>query len=119
MSDKQGMEGSLAFTIDEIAEALKKVMEIGMEALCTFNACLICSNATEDSKPLHLQKEDNLVHLGEVSELNKTDIELEKTFEGCIESSDKKCHVTREVVSMIMHSTADYNQAAVYNIAKG
>lgn len=53
MSDKQGMEGSLAFTIDEIAEVLKKVVETGMEAMCTFNACLICSNATEDSKPLH------------------------------------------------------------------
>lgn len=36
--------------------------------------------------------------MGEISELNKTDIELEKTFAGCIESSDKKCRVTREYI---------------------
>lgn len=98
MSDRQSAEDGLTYTIDEILESFKKVADIGREVLCTFNACLICSNATNDSKPLHLKKEDNLVHLGEVSELNKTDIELEQTFAGCIESSDKKCHVAREYI---------------------
>lgn len=98
MSDKQGIEDGLTYTVDEILESLKKVLDIGREAMCTSNACLICSNATEDSKPLHLKKGDNLVHLGKISELNKTDIELEKPFAGCIESNDKKCHIANEYI---------------------
>lgn len=95
MGDKRKMgESNQTYMVDEVIEALKKAADIVKEAACTFNACVICSKATESSEPVHLKKGDNLVHLGTVSELNRTDIELEESFAECTASDDKICCIT-------------------------
>ena len=55
MSDKQGMEGSLAFTIDEIAEALKYIPAPLDELEGVQNAAPV-SPILENAKPKTIEK---------------------------------------------------------------
>ena len=57
------------------------------------NACVICTNATDDSIPVHMKNVEGLVHLEDVVELNKTIIEMEENFKGCKKASDGKCKI--------------------------
>ena len=60
------------------------------DTLCNCNACVICSNATLTSPPVHIKGGDTLIHLENFEELNKTTIELESCFEGCRKSPNGK-----------------------------
>ena len=60
---------------------------------CTCDACVICTNATLDSVPVHIKNEDGVVHLSDISELDKTNIELEKSFAGCTKDGNGKCRI--------------------------
>lgn len=62
-------------------------------SLCTCNGCVICSNALEKEVTVHIKDEEGQIYLGDLKELNKSNIELEKSFEGCIRSDDNKCHI--------------------------
>ncbi len=79
--DKQGIK-------DEV-----KKKEKTTDTPCTCNARVICTNATSDSVPVHIKNDDGLVHLSDIAELNKTNIELERGFDGCTKSTDGKCKI--------------------------
>ncbi len=64
------------------------------ECVCT--ACVLCTNATEDSEPLHMKKEDSLIHISGISRLNKTDIEIDGWFRGCKKAD--ACTVDKESI---------------------
>ncbi len=65
------------------------------DTLCNCNACVICSNATLTSPPVHIKGGDTLIHLENFEELNKTTIELESCFEGCRKSPNGKCKIDK------------------------
>lgn len=77
---------------DEFKDAVKK-KEKTTDTPCTCDACVVCTNATSDSVPVHMKNKEGLVHLGDIVELNKTNIEVEKSFEGCTKSLDGKCKI--------------------------
>ena len=77
-----------------VSEVLNEVMKtLGCCSLCTCNARVICTNATEDSAPRFIQIEDGRIHIGKAEELNRTNIAISRNFEGCEMASDGKCHI--------------------------
>lgn len=86
--------GILSYSILEIINAIKKAQE--NDSLCTCEACVICTNATEDSLPHHMKKGDGLIHMGNIEEVNKTNIEICENFEGCTKSPDSQCYIAEK-----------------------
>lgn len=84
----------LKYSALEVMEAVKKIAE--SDSICTCEARVICTNATEDSLPHHMKNGEGLIHMGNIEELNRTNIELCENFEGCMEASDKKCLITEK-----------------------
>lgn len=80
-----------------VSEAIKAAyLVLENDSICTCKARVICTNATEDSKPHHMKTEDGLVHMGNIEELNRTNIEPSDNFEGCTKSSDGKCMIAQK-----------------------
>ncbi len=76
---------------EKVLEALKSLPEIDFPCIC--NATVICSEATEESKPVHIKVDEGTVHLAGLRELNKTDIQLEENFLGCKKSESDSCYI--------------------------
>ncbi|MFG6335928.1 MAG: hypothetical protein K1W20_10785 [Lachnospiraceae bacterium] len=86
---------------DIIVYAASVALETAIQALksdsvCTCEARVICTNATEDSMPHHMKTEEGLVHMGNIEELNRTNIEPCENFEGCTKSPDGKCMIAQK-----------------------
>lgn len=101
LADTIGTDNDNKNTADTIlycvSEILKMVMETAeSDSVCTCEARVICTNATEDSKPHHMKAEDGLVHMGNIEELNRTNIEPCENFEGCTKSPDGKCMIAQK-----------------------
>ena len=93
-SDNKNTADTILYCVSEI---LKMVMETAeSDSVCTCEARVICTNATEDSKPHHMKAEDGLVHMGNIEELNRTNIEPCENFEGCTKSPDGKCMIAQK-----------------------
>lgn len=60
-----------------------------IDAPCHCGARVICSKAIEEAEPLHIIKEEQLVHLQGLVILNKTDTRLDGVFSGCIAGTEK------------------------------
>ena len=84
----------LRYSALEVMEAVKKIAE--SDSICICEARVICTNATEDSLPHHMKNGEGLIHMGNIEELNRTNIELCENFEGCTEASDGKCLITEK-----------------------
>ena len=82
------------YSIYEVISTLKKTWE--SDSLCTCKARVICTNATEDSVPHHMKHGDGLIHMVNIVELNKTNIEISENFEGCTKSPDGKCYIAEK-----------------------
>lgn len=82
------------YTVQEVIEAVRK-SSMG-DSICTCKARVICTNAIEGSVPHHIKKGDGLVHMGNIEELNRTNIEICDNFKGCKKSSDEKCNITKK-----------------------
>ncbi len=57
-------------------------------------ACVICTNAPNNSSTVHLVKDEKRVAAGGLSELNRKDILMDIPFAGCSAAADKVCRVT-------------------------
>ena len=80
-----------------VSEAIKAAyLVLESDSICTCKARVICTNATEDSKPHHMRTEEGMVHMGNIEELNRTNIEPSDNFEGCTKSSDGKCMIAQK-----------------------
>lgn len=84
----------LKYTVSEVIDAIMKVME--SDSVCTCEARVICTSATENSAPHHMKNGDGLIHMGNIEELNKTNIEICENFEGCTKSPDGKCYIAEK-----------------------
>lgn len=83
-----------AYTTQEIIEAVKKIAE--SDSICTCKARVICTSATAGSVPHHMKNGEGLIHMGNIEELNRTDIEICENFEGCTRSQDGKCNIAKK-----------------------
>ncbi len=92
--DAENITDILVYSIEEIMEAVKKIAQT--DSICTCEARVICTNATEDSAPHHMKNGEGLVHMGNIEELNRTNIELCENFEGCTKSPDRKCMIAHK-----------------------
>ena len=84
----------ISYSISEVLYATMRTL--GSDSLCTCNVCVICTKATEDSVPHHMKSGDGLIHMGHIEELNRTNIEINKNFEGCKMSADGKCYIAEK-----------------------
>ncbi len=82
------------FTQEENKTAI--MVEELMEEPCVCGACVMCSNATVDSVPVHMLKEGKKVEMSGLAELNKKDILMDMPFAGCKTTEDKICGVKAE-----------------------
>lgn len=87
--------GIMTHAISEVIDALKKAQE-NSDSICTCEARVICTCATEDSIPHHMNGGDGLIHMGNIEEINKTNIEICENFEGCTKSPDSKCYIAEK-----------------------
>ncbi len=81
-------------SVPKIMEKVKEITE--SDSVCTCKARVICTNATKDSVPHHVKNGEGLIHMGNIEELNKTNIELCENFEGCTKSPDGKCMIAQK-----------------------
>lgn len=51
---------------------------------CDCEAQIICTKASEDAGPLHIKKEDELIHKNGSVTLNETDVKLDGVFKTCM-----------------------------------
>lgn len=86
--------GIATFTTGEIMAALLAGEPI--EEPCVCGACVMCSNATVNSVPVHMMKEGEKVEMGGLAELNKKDILMDMPFAGCRTAENKICEVKAE-----------------------
>lgn len=80
-------------SVEESIEAVKNNQE-STDQPCVCNARVICKSATQDSTPVHIKKNDQIIEISDLSKLNVKDITLEKKFAGCMLKG--KCTVTEE-----------------------
>ncbi len=83
-----------AYTVQEVIEAVKKIAE--SDSICTCKARVICTSATADSVPHHMKNGEGLIHMGNIEELNRTNIEICENFEGCTRSPNGKCNIAKK-----------------------
>lgn len=82
------------YTTQEVIDAVRK-SAMG-DFICTCKARVICTSATEDSVPHHMKNGDGLIHMGNIEELNRTNIEICDNFKGCTRSPDGKCNIAKK-----------------------
>lgn len=82
---------------EEIKDAIQE-NESEEDEPCLCGACVTCSKATEDSANVHIVKNDGTVVVGDIQELNRTDILLSQCFNGCTAETAENglCSVTKE-----------------------
>lgn len=99
---------------EENKDEIKKKQE-PIDETCVCNACVMCKSASAESTPLHIKKDNATIEVGDLYKLNKKDITLEKTFEGCKEIG--KCIVSNENIEnqewMDTDVNMDNNQEAL------
>ena len=61
-SNEEQQDDTETFTEEECKNGVSET-EVSDDTECTCDACVICTNATEDSIPIHLKKEGVLIHL--------------------------------------------------------
>lgn len=88
-------------TLDE-ADCIDNVHadEILEDTKCTCNACVWCTNAAVVSDPVHIRKDGGLVHVQDIEQLNRLDVELQQPFWRCTEAKEDGyvCSVDRESI---------------------
>ena len=82
------------FSTEMVKLYVLKSVVIEKEKPCVCGACVICTNASKYSDPVHMLKDGKKVEVGGLSELNKKDILMDKPFAGCEAAADKVCEVT-------------------------
>ena len=55
------------------------------------NACVTCTAAGPKCRPVHLEKNNRQVEIGDLSQLTRKDIKLATPFEKCTKTADGKC----------------------------
>lgn len=86
---KEKVEEALNKQFGHVCEWDEKPPEAAIiNAPCHCGARVICSKASEGSEPLHIIKEEELVHLKGLVILNKTDTRLDGIFSGCMAGTD-------------------------------
>lgn len=93
-TDNEKITDIIFQAVPKIMEKVKEIME--SDSVCTCEARVICSNATEDSVPHHVKNGEGLIHTGNIEELNRTNIEPCENFEGCTKSPDGKCMIAQK-----------------------
>lgn len=102
--EKYDQEAKFETVVKEaIIEAIWKNKTIEeKEAYCTCDARVMCQYAFRSSEPVHIVKNRALVHIGSFGLLNQTDIELNRTFSGCMKASKEekfKCSVDKKSIA--------------------
>ncbi len=91
-----GVNGLSDISIEDLLESKEKIendIKINNQP-CVCGACVMCTEAKQGAKAVHIIKEGKVVEIGGLSELTKQDITLEKRFEGCKGLDDGKCSVS-------------------------
>lgn len=92
--DKEKITDIIFQAASMVMEKVKEITE--SDSVCTCEARVICTNATEDSVPHHVKNGEGLIHMGNIEELNRTNIEPCENFEGCTKSPDGKCMIAQK-----------------------
>ena len=103
-SNEEQQDDTETFTEEECKNGVSET-EVSDDTECTCDACVICTNATEDSIPIHLKKDDVLIHLSGIGRLNKMDIELDGHFLGCVKGGE--CSVDKDSIEGGMWQEVD------------
>ena len=98
--DAKSIKESLGEHLKEvILDTLKSMPQ--QDSPCTCEATVICSNATENSAPVHIVVIDETVHLSGLQLINQTDIQLGSNFTGCKKAEDGLCKITENYLEWI------------------
>lgn len=94
---KVDMETSVMpfFSTEQIRLHVLKTVVVEKEKPCVCGACVICTNALNNSAPVHMQKNGRKVETGGLSNLTRKDILMDQPFSGCMAAVDKVCGVTQ------------------------
>ena len=103
-SNEEQQDDTETFTEEECKNGVSET-EVSDDTECTCDACVICTNATEDSIPIHLKKDGVLIHLSGIGRLNKMDIELDGHFLGCVKGGE--CSVDKDSIEGGMWQEVD------------
>lgn len=79
-----GISNSIGKSTKEEHIAAVKESANEQDEPCVCGACVMCSNAVPNSKPVHILKAEKQVDISGLNELNKKDIVMDEPFMGCI-----------------------------------